>query len=42
VPVGDGEPAEAWMAYGMQDVACAARIAESGAGEARRSSNRNA
>ena len=30
----DGEPAEAWMAYGMQDVALQhARIAESGAGE---------
>ena len=29
----DGEPAEAWMAYGMQDVALQhARIAESGAG----------
>jgi ATP-dependent DNA helicase RecQ len=30
----DGEPAEAWMTYGMQDVALQhARIAESGAGE---------
>ena len=30
----DGEPSEAWMAYGMQDVALQhARIAESGAGE---------
>ena len=30
----DGEPAEAWMAYGMQDVALQhARIAESGAAE---------
>ena len=30
----DGEPSEAWMAYGMQDVAFQhARIAESGAGE---------
>ncbi|MBP8169543.1 MAG: DNA helicase RecQ [Azonexus sp.] len=30
----DGEPAEAWMAYGMQDVALQhARIAESGAGD---------
>ncbi len=30
----DGEPAEAWMAYGMQDVALQhARIAESAAGE---------
>ncbi len=30
----DGEPSEAWMSYGMQDVALQhARIAESGAGE---------
>jgi ATP-dependent DNA helicase RecQ len=30
----DGEPSDAWMAYGMQDVALQhARIAESGAGE---------
>ena len=30
----DGEPAEAWMAYGMQDVALQhSRIAESGAGD---------
>ncbi|MBI2276211.1 MAG: DNA helicase RecQ [Dechloromonas sp.] len=30
----DGEPSEAWMAYGMQDVALQhSRIAESGAGE---------
>jgi ATP-dependent DNA helicase RecQ len=30
----DGEPSEAWMAYGMQDVALQhARIAESGAGD---------
>ena len=33
----DGEPSEAWMAYGMQDVALQhARIAESGAGERRK------
>jgi ATP-dependent DNA helicase RecQ len=33
----DGEPSEAWMAYGMQDVALQhSRIAESGAGESQK------
>ena len=33
----DGEPSDAWMAYGMQDVALQhARIAESGAGESQK------
>jgi ATP-dependent DNA helicase RecQ len=33
----DGEPAEAWMTYGMQDVALQhSRIAESGAGESQK------